>query len=243
MLSPYSKEKGSILIWILVAVVLLAGLTTAINQGSRTSTGMLTDQQARLYATEIIQYGDTIRQAVHRMQMRGISEADLSFENNVFSQNDGTLLSRPAHFPNCTTDSCKVFHPEGGGAMAQYPSEGAVLNTENPGTPSAWKAGSWVPRAAFMEGAGTPAAEIAIMLGYVRQEVCRQINVMLGVDNPSGNPPLIPTTTIYEYLTSGRMPATGDDFSDGVMDGQTSYCYEYADRRGTYNYITALIVR
>lgn len=237
------RESGNALILILIAIVLFAALTAAMNQGSRSSTGMLSDQQANLYAMDIIQYGNTIKQAVKRMQMKGISEEDFSFENTVFATNDGTLLSLPEHFPNCASDDCKVYHPAGGGVTARYPPEGSALNIESPDSPSGWRAGAWWSMAAAMEGVGTDLADVALVSYYLRKEVCTQINNLHGVTNPGGNPPVVAHNYKALYTPGGIVETVADGFSGGSVSDHASYCFEITGRSGVYAYITALIVR
>lgn len=172
MTRPPHTEQGSVLMWILVAVVLLAGLTAAMNQGSRTSSNMASDQQARLAATEIVQYAGQVQQTVQRLLMQGCSESEISFENSIV---DGY------EHPDGSPDRCKVFHPQGGG-----------LSLEPPPAPFN-KAGSafWEGKYAFIvgttwDGQGTTCTEarcgeLLVLLHLSNDEqTCQEINRLLG---------------------------------------------------------------
>lgn len=239
-----SAEQGSVLLWIMVAVALLAGLTAAMNQGSRTSTGMVTGQEARLYASEIIQYGNSVKQAVQRMNMGGISEGDFSFENAVFKNQGGALLHEATSYPNCTDNKCKVFHAEGGGLQAAYTPTGSAENTESPNNSSAIKAGAWEPYAASLDGIGTDERDMIFMTGYIKKDVCTAINTLLGVNNPNGAPPSFSyASAATQYAGANPYGSSANGWSGGTVTGHESYCYEIAGRPGVYNYLVTLIAR
>lgn len=244
MTHPSSTEQGSVLMWILIAVVLLAGLTVAMNQGSRTSTSMVTGQEARLYASEIVQYGNTVKQTVQRMNMGGISEGDFSFENTEFKNQGGDLLHEASSYPNCTDDRCKVFHPAGGGLQAVYTPNGSAENTESPNDANSLRAGAWVPLAAPLDDVGTEEKDLIFITGYIKKDVCTAINDLLGVENPNGSPPSF-TYATASVVYSGTNPYGPSDsgWSDGTVSGRESYCYEIGGRPGVYNYLVTLIAR
>lgn len=229
------RDSGSALILILIAIVLFAGLTAALNQGSRTSTGMLSDQQARLYAMEIIAYGNSIKQAVQKLQIQGISESDLSFENDVFTHENGTLISPASTYPACATNSCKVFHPEGGAVQARYP----PAESTQPPKGSTWKSGVWADRVGIIDDIGTDAPDIVMTANYLKREVCIQINNILNVENPNGSPPKI--NVMVGYYPTHLTSMLSRTLSDGVVDNQNAYCFETSV--GDFGYIVTLITR
>ena len=107
MIMQKEKQTGSAIIWILIAVALFAALGYAFNSTSRTSTSILSDAEADAYATQIIAYGNEVKAAVKRLQLRGCSDTEISFENNVVSGYTN---------PNAPTDKrCHVFDIAGGG--------------------------------------------------------------------------------------------------------------------------------
>lgn len=241
MTRPSSAEQGSVLMWILVAVVLLAGLTAAMNQGSRTSTGMVTGQEARLYASEIIQYGNTVKQAVQRMNMNGISEGDFSFENTVFKFAGGAPRHPSTSYPNCTEDKCKVFHPLGGSIQANHTPNGSTVVTNEVDAPFA---GAWSPWTASIDGVGTDQSDLIFMVGFLKKEVCTAINDVLGVSNPAGEPPSFSyNTTVAQYHLASPYQAAASGWSDGIVTGRESFCFRAESSGNAYIYMVTLIAR
>ncbi|MEM9470135.1 MAG: hypothetical protein AAF988_08225 [Pseudomonadota bacterium] len=110
MSKPNQKNKaesGNVIVIILLAVGLFAALNYAFTSSSRTSSGFISDAQAEAYASEIIAYGNEVKQAVKRLQLRGCSDTEISFENNVVS--GYTNSNSP------TDNSCHIFDVAGGG--------------------------------------------------------------------------------------------------------------------------------
>ena len=110
-----AKQRGSAIVWILIMVALFAALTYTMSEGSRTGESQLGDQQAGLAATEILDYGRNIKNAVQQLLINGCSDTEISFENDVVA--GYTNANAP------TDKSCHVFHPNGGGMRYQGPNE------------------------------------------------------------------------------------------------------------------------
>lgn len=106
-------ERGNAIIWIFIAVGLFAALSYTFVQSSRTSTSVITDAQAQVYAQETIAYGNELKQAVKRLLLRGCSDTEISFENNVLGQYNN---------PNSPVNKrCHVFDKNGGGMRYNPP--------------------------------------------------------------------------------------------------------------------------
>ena len=96
-------EQGNVFFYILIAVALFAALSYAVSRNNTGSTDIFTDEQAKLAAQEIIEYGNTVANAVQKLRLRGCSDTEISFENDII---DG--------YENGTNTSCQVFHVDGG---------------------------------------------------------------------------------------------------------------------------------
>lgn len=211
------RESGNVLFFILLGIVLLAGLTAAMNQGSRTSTGMVTDQEARLMAAEIIQYAGTVRQVVNRLQMQGCSQDDLNFANDKWKRLNGNAIIAPN--ANAPTDgSCDVFGPDGGGIGAESFPQASLSPT---GLPSvALRPGNGDVSYYTVNGVGTGARDLVFITNLVRKEVCRQINRMMDINLEE-----IPTDTgggfkLYDAVPelSGKNTACTHAYPSGWSD-------------------------
>lgn len=101
------SERGAVFIYILMAVALFAALSYAVSRGNRGGSSALTDEQAKLAAQEIIEYGNTVANAVQKLRLRGCSDTEISFEHN------GAFVNGGAPGDN----SCHVFNLNGGGLV------------------------------------------------------------------------------------------------------------------------------
>lgn len=240
------RENGSVIIWILAAIVLLAGLTAAMNQGGRSSSTTLTDQQARLHASEIIQYGNSVKQAVHRLQLSGISETGLGFDNEVF-RNGATnnLFHPPGHNSNCTDERCRIFSPGMGGISPRIVSDEATTPYQGSGiTPLlTWgHPGHWSVIWVSLPGVGVDdQRELILRVQGLKRQVCLAINDMVGVPNTGQEPPSWSSFSLVGY---GHTPPSSASPMNMPFSGKESFCVRRTSGSGaTYLYITSLIVR
>lgn len=110
------RQSGSVVVYILVAVALLAALTFAMTRSSQTGRGALSQHQARALAQETLDYGLLIERAVDRLRRNGCSENELSFEH---TGSPGLIVGwlGPTAYVNVDSPpdgSCHVFHQNGG---------------------------------------------------------------------------------------------------------------------------------
>jgi hypothetical protein len=208
-------EHGNVLIYILIAVALLGALSFAVSQGGRNSGKSITEEKARLYAGEMLEYGNTVGNAVAQLRLRGCTETQISFE-----------FSGAGHVNNNAPDdnSCHVFHPSGGGVTFKSVTPEAMANGGSQ---------NYI-YSAFdnVEGVGTDDSEL-IMYGIaVSDEVCIQINKMIGtvsgdtlVEDPADvvADPFVGTYGSNVTIGTG----TGDVF-EGVRTG-CFFCGPYGE--------------
>jgi len=230
-----TPETGNVLFYVLIAVALLAALTFAVSESGRGNIKKLSDERARLYATEIIEYGNILANAVAQTRLRGYTAEQISFENNTIAGYTNA---------NCTDDICKIFHPSGGGVNYMSPPEDA-----NDG--SSWFIGG--DTCIDQIGTGTSNCnsltsvvnELILFLPDVDESVCVQINELLGIDNPSGSPP---AEALNSYNEANKWTGTYANLYaiGGVFVGVSTACYRAAGPlppNGTYNFYKVLIAR
>ena len=159
-----NHERGSILLYILVAVVLLAALSYAVSRGSRDGISTFTDQQAKLAANEIIEYGNTVATAVQKLRLRGCKDTEISFENSISATNYVN--------PNAPTDkSCHVFDLAGGNIQWN--------------TSETLKYGPYFMGIADITDIGEAGISELILFAEVEKSVCEKINILLnGAETP-----------------------------------------------------------
>lgn len=104
-------EKGNVLVYILIAIALLAALSYAFSSGGRVSGQGVSTDRTKLLASEIIDYGDTVKKTVAVLRLRGTGFDQLSFAATGLNATDyGTPGNSPSN---------EVFNTSGGGLVYQ----------------------------------------------------------------------------------------------------------------------------
>ncbi len=165
------------MMYILLAVVLIAALTAALSRGGNVSHSSLSGQQTKIAAQEIIDYGNTVASAVQKLRLRGCAETQISFQNSTV-----------AGYTNGTNTSCQVFHKDGGALSWKTPPaeflNSAFSASAGYGT-YIINGSNCVPDVGTdAAGAGCAPPELIIMLPYIRDEIRTEINSILSA--PAG---------------------------------------------------------
>lgn len=210
-----SSEKGNVLFYILIAVALLAALSFAVSQSGRGNVNKLSEDKARIYATDMIEYGNIIASAVGQLRLRGCSKNEINFENNI---------SAGYTNPNAPADkSCDVFNINGGGVVYKRPPEAMTLsgNAIN----YYFNAQNEIKNIGTTCAAST-CSDLLLLSQSINQESCIAINELLDITNPSGIPPVSPINLSTPKFTGtfGYDETMGDIASDTVIAGKKSGC-------------------
>lgn len=228
------KEQGSVLVWILVMVSLFAALSYAVSQGSRGGASDLTEKQAELAATSILEYASQVKSAVHRLQINGCSDTEVSFDQAVVSGYSN---------PNAPTDeSCHVYSANGGGLRYQNPNAEWLDGTKS----SNAEYGSWLfPNDVEVLNIGAqPDAELLIALPYLQKQICLQANNLLGVDNPTDE---APEDNGFDFTSIKFIGAYADNHAiandGGAVELLNKAAACYLDDNNFYTFYQVLIVR
>ncbi len=159
------RESGNVLFLILIAVALFAALSYAVTQSSRTGGGASDGEQNLINSAQITQYPASVRTAIVRMIIDGVSDSQLEFNG-------------PPDFGSLSQDRFGVFHPTGGGATRV---------TSPPEVMADGLQGDWIFTSDFaINQIGTSVAAntgndvIAFLVG-VTESVCERLNIELGV--------------------------------------------------------------
>lgn len=219
-------ERGNVLYYILIAIVLLAGLTFAIQQGSRSSTSALTADQARIAADSIIDYANTVAGAVSKLKLRNCTETQLSFQN----------ASTGATYTNASAPSNKSCHV--------FDMAGAKLNWVEP---SGFSAGAVeLTGGCNVASVGTAASELMLVVEDIDLQTCKFINEKLGVPMSTGAPVTLPAACTYAPFT-GTYPTAGTVTVTGTL-GRTAACVKGIGAsddffQNTYHFYQVLLTR
>jgi hypothetical protein len=222
------QAKGNVLFIILVAIALFAALSfTLVNMGRNSSS--LSREDAMISADQILDFSTVVQEAVERMIYSGSAAVQgVSFENSQ--------VGAPyAHSPLATAEE-KVFDRAGGGVTYLVP-RAKWLDGVNI---SETAYGQWffpdatcVPNVGKGDTDGTACSadsvsneELIIALPYVAKDVCLTINDKLGVDNPSGNPPL-DTGCAFDPATDHFQGVfnEGKNISAAQLNGKSAACF------------------
>lgn len=184
------RESGNILFWILIATVLFAALSYAVAEMMRSGSGDSEREMRKTYATEITQFTDALRKAVHSMRIDGVDISAVSFENTVLT---GAYVNA-----SCAAGTrCRLFESTGGNLVYQAPEAGWLDSrfSSEPGY------GLWLfpsdscvrdypaQDAADCKGDTIDNEDLMVVLPYVAAKLCMDINTQLGIDNPGGDAP------------------------------------------------------
>lgn len=207
--SPCS-QRGSVFLYILIGVFLFAALSYAVATSMRGNSGV-SNERNKLIASEIIAAGNRFTEAVTRLRLKGVSKNAISFENNVFA---------PVYTnPNCTTGRCKVFDTEGGGLSWEVAPPGS--------TQAPW----FFSGTAAVDGVGTSDAELGAFLPVLSADVCREINVLLGVTAPGQAIPYMPANLSSLDFFTGTYGA--QLMTQAALTGRKSGCLQVGSVTGT----------
>lgn len=149
------KENGNVLVYILIAVALLAALTFAISGDERgQQTNQIDSARAKLLASDIIKHTVSAEQAVYMMTQFGKNFDDIRFD-----------------VPPLTNISDQIYHPSGGGLQIFQTNEN---HFDGNGT-TGWQ---WQGNI-NVEWSGAVGTDLIYTFINVNDQVCEQINDQL----------------------------------------------------------------
>lgn len=242
-----NHESGNALFYILIAVALLAALSYAIAAGSRASVKNLDEDRINLLASEILEYSGIIANATSQLRLRSYKATEISYESPQTSTNDYINA-------NCTANTCKIFHPDGGGIVWNFVPVQALDSAHDGSLDYKW----WSISGRYdVEYIGTNCAsdegckDLVLYANYLKRSVCLAINDFLGITNPSGEPPrenggLDPMNEHFRGSYSGL---TGDVKGNSIADqealaGKSAACIVHTTPSDpTYIFYQVLIPR
>lgn len=241
------NQRGSAIIMLFVAVALFGALAYAFTRGSRTSTGFLTDEQARVSATRILDYTNNIDMSIKRLLLRGCKDNQISFENTFYTSgrftSGGTYVN-----PNAPTDKrCHVFEAAGAGVRFEDVQDLIIPAAKNLNWASFYFAGSDV-----VSGMGTTCnlqscVDMTVTTFGVIENACIAINNQLGVVNPGGLPPNDNINSYPNFAGSYNVGGTTGSVAPQIV-GKRSACIKASScdpliTGGCYAFYRVLIAR
>lgn len=238
---PRPAEKGSVLIYIFIAIIALAALVFAVSNSNREGMSTVDRERSELLATQILDYTGMIRRSLQMMTIDGIADTELCFHTARWGHND-------YNHAGCAEERNQVFALHGGGAVWQDPSED-IFDSSLKAQP---EYGKWVYSganavAAVGSDCGAPGDadcnELLMVLPYIKRNVCLALNRRLQVDTsgivPQDNPNFDITTKYNGQYANGQV------LDNAVLHGRRSGCFQTqttpADK--SYAFFAVLVAR
>lgn len=154
------KQCGNAMIYILIALVLLAALTMLITRLDDSASGQdLSSEQAELMTTKAVAFAGSAKNVVDQMLMSGTNINNLSF----VTPNQSSYDTAP-HIN-------KVFHPDGGGFNL-----GIVDSNVFTGATTAPVPGWYMGRFNNVDWTPTSANDVLFVAHGISQTVCANLN-------------------------------------------------------------------
>lgn len=232
------NQRGNVIFILLIAVVLLGALSFAITQTQRGSTSQVTDENARLLATEIIDYSNTVANAVGQLRLRGVAETALCFDSPQWP------VDHVYAFPACDTQTNRIFSPDGGGVIWARPTALAFDPDANPSGLWEYVVGNEVTGIGT-DGLADDNVDLLMILTGLNFKVCHQINKLLQVENPDAeSTPVVLAYAEHKFTGSyTAAQAIDDSAGGGKLFGKKSGCFNSLSPSNNYVFYRVLQAR
>jgi len=227
-----NSQSGNVFFYILLAIGLVAALTYVVSRDNRAGTAMLTDEQAKLAANEIIEYGNTLSSAIQKLRLRGCDDAQISAQKDWDGSGTITDTSADAYISDAPPNkSCHLFEVGAGNINYRDFNEGEFKIS-----------GAHRIETIGCDDADTACAELSFALKNISETLCQSINDRLGLA-------LIPTDadggetagfSLHAGYASGGGSVIGDE--DTNLQGLSHACYLDSDDNN-YIYYRVLLTR
>jgi hypothetical protein len=187
----HNPQSGNALWFILIAIVLLGGLTVMMSRSSGTSEDSGDYERSQIQVSEVARYMKSIEMAVQTLRNNGCSEKDINFDTPMVAGYNNTTA--PAD------DSCDVFSVKGGG-MTYKRIPPVLLDTTKSANPLY---GHWIFNGGNLvyglgtgtSMAGTKDQDLLIIAPFLTKDFCMKLNKFVGVNNVGVDPPKEDNTT------------------------------------------------
>lgn len=213
---------------------MFAALSFVVVNSTRSGSGSTSEENARLVASQILNYSVSVYTGINRLISRGCRLDQINFEQAPF---DG---SNPQYQnPNSPNDfSCHVFHTRGGAVSYQVPLAEAQ---DIPSGQSANMREYYYNLSHQVPGVGTDdvgtgnedSKDLMIIMPYVKVEVCRALNN--AIKRERLEPPEDSNTFNVVGFWGGDIAAMGSfDIEDtaGILHGQPAACIHASNVSG-----------
>jgi hypothetical protein len=216
-LSARRGERGNVIFYIFIAIALLGALSFAVSQSNQGNVTALSNERARLLASELIDYSNAVAEAVGRLRLNGVAETSLCFDASEWPAG----AAYDYNHAGCSTESNQIFSIKGGGVQFK-PVTAEILE------PAYVTTNYWVFNAEVAlkdigtHGTSDDNVDLVMYVLGVQDSVCKQVNDLLGFADASSALPsdtgfgTSPFTDAYSYSAQ-----TGTS----LIAGKKAACY------------------
>lgn len=231
-----TSQSGNVFFYILVAVALLASLTYAVSSGGRGSANQITEERAKLYAGEIIEYANTLASAVSQIRLRGTDVSLMCFDHASWGADD-------YDHGGCTDDLNRIYHPSGGGiSWTNAPAEG-MDTTASPDNLFHFYGDNEIENVGSTTG-DADGADLILVVDELLLSTCQNINGLLGVTAADDAPPTDSAFGETRYIGAfGYSETIGDEAGGTDLAGKTAACFQKTDAPAEYVFYKVLVSR
>lgn len=179
-----SASRGNVLFFILIAVALFAALSYTVSNSFRGGTGMISEEQARISAGEILRDMQAIKQGYDYLwNQQGCSMDDISFQSTNGDIGAVTFTDEG----DDGSAECEIFNPLGAGIKYPTNLESYQISSDA-GTAYGkflfWFAGNEPTSGTYgIDELGTSANDHMMFLQAVNQSICQAVNKSLGYND------------------------------------------------------------
>lgn len=214
--------RGNALIYVLLALALLGGLTMILAKQSSEESDTSYERN-ELLVTKMVAYAASAKQVVDQMMMTGTTPANINLERPQDTNFDTPPFTH------------KVYHPDGGGLSYQDPSADIFITATDIPLPGWYFSDEmnvdWTP---------TTANDIVLVAYRIQKSVCEAINKKI---TGSTNIPALPSGMAQVFLTAadGGGGSNLDVAACADCEGYPSMCVSNVaqDAYSYYNIIVA----
>ena len=171
----FHKQNGNALLYVLIAVALLAVLTYTIageNRGQQQN--QLSESRTKLLASDLISHANSAEIAFKQMEMFGVEA-------------DQVLFDLPGTTDYSTNVTRQIYHPSGGGLAV-------FSNLEKYTTPGGAIRGWTWKKSSNIEWTSTTQTDLSFNFGNIDENICAEINQQL-----LGNPQVLITDDNFNF--------------------------------------------
>ena len=221
--------RGNAVFLILIAIVLFSALSFALTQNLRGIDATATEEQARLTATELVQYGNGLRPIIDRMMLLdNVSDINTSGTGILFSATGADALYG---VPGAQAET-ELFHVAGGKALYQTPPPNACISS------CAYEfSGQYT-----VTGVGSNSKpELVMLVIDIKQTVCEKVNNLLNTGwstTPAGA-----DLTLTRFSGSNYGGANAITLTGGASEFVNKKAFCYRETGGSQRYIYLHVVR